>query len=135
MTVDVDLDSGQVLLKHATIAADAGQIVNPDGLSNQLEGGFFQAASWTLEEEVTFDNKGITSRDWDSYPILRFSGAPEIQTVLLNRPTYPFLGSGEGTQGPTPGAIANAIFDATGARIRELPINAARVRDALKALP
>jgi nicotinate dehydrogenase subunit B len=87
-----------------------------------LEGGFFQSASWTLQEQVMFDNKGITSQDWDSYPILRFSGAPEIETVLLNRLTLPFLGSGEAAQGPTPAAIANAIFDATGVRVRDLPI-------------
>jgi nicotinate dehydrogenase subunit B len=131
VTVNVDLETGEIQLRQAIIAADAGQIVNPDGLSNQLEGGFFQAASWTLQEQVTFDNKGITSRDWDNYPILRFSGAPEIKTILLNRPTYPFLGSGEAAQGPTPAAIANAIFDATGIRLRELPLTAARIRRAL----
>jgi CO/xanthine dehydrogenase Mo-binding subunit len=105
--------------------------VNPDGLSNQLEGGFFQAASWTLHEQVMFDNKGITSRDWDSYPILRFSGAPKLKTVLLNRPTYPFLGSGEATQGPTPAAIANAIFDATAVRMRDIPFTAVKIRQAM----
>ena len=131
VTVDVNLETGDIQIKQAYIAADAGQIVNPDGLSNQLEGGFFQAASWTLQEQVTFDNKGITSRDWDSYPILRFSGAPELKTILLNRPTYPFLGSGEATQGPTPAAIANAIFDATGVRLRELPLTAVKIRQAL----
>lgn len=131
VTLDVDPATGEILLRRATIAADAGQIVNPDGLSNQLEGGFFQAASWTLREEVTFDSSGITSRDWDSYPILRFSGAPEINTVLLNRPNLPFLGSGEATQGPTPAAIANAVFDATGIRLRHLPMTAAKVHQAL----
>jgi CO/xanthine dehydrogenase Mo-binding subunit len=96
-----------------------------------LEGGFFQAASWTLQEQVTFDNQTITSRDWNSYPVLRFSGAPEIHTVLLNRPNLPFLGSGEATQGPTPAAIANAVFDAVGLRLRELPFTAEKVRLAL----
>jgi CO/xanthine dehydrogenase Mo-binding subunit len=131
VTVEVDGESGQIHLKQAVIAADAGQIVNPDGLSNQLEGGFFQAASWALQEQVTFDNQTITGRDWDSYPILRFSGAPEIHTVLLNRPNLPFLGSGEATQGPTPAAIANAVFDTTGVRLRELPFTAEKVRQAL----
>lgn len=129
VTVKVDLESGEIQLEEAVIAADAGRIVNPDGLSNQLEGGFFQAASWTLQEQVRFDRQGITSRDWDSYPILRFSGAPKIRTVLLDRPGTPSLGAGEAAQGPTPAAIANAIFDATGVRLRELPFTAEKVRD------
>ncbi|MCB8983504.1 MAG: molybdopterin-dependent oxidoreductase [Ardenticatenaceae bacterium] len=131
VTVRVDLDTGEIHLQQATLAADAGQIVNPDGLSNQLEGGFFQAASWTLCEAVTFDEQGITSRDWDSYPILRFAGAPRLRTVLLNRPDLPFLGSGEAAQGPTPAAIANALFDATGVRLRDLPLTAGKLRRAL----
>jgi CO/xanthine dehydrogenase Mo-binding subunit len=132
VTVEVDLENGRIQLKKATIAADAGQIVNPDGLSNQLEGGFFQAASWTLAEQVSFDQDGVISRDWDSYPILRFSGSPEIKSVLLNRPNHPFLGGGEATQGPTPAAIANAIFDATGVRIRHLPLTAEKLMQQLK---
>jgi nicotinate dehydrogenase subunit B len=131
VTVAVDPESGEIQLKEAVIAADAGQIVNPDGLSNQLEGGFVQAASWTLNEAVAFDQQGITSRDWDSYPILRFSNAPVLKTVLLNRPDRPFLGSGEASQGPTPAAIANAIFDATGVRVRELPVTAVKVHRGL----
>lgn len=133
VTVAVDLENGEIQLKQVFIAADAGQIVNPDGLSNQLEGGFVQAASWTLYEQVAFDSRGITSRDWNSYPVLRFPGAPEIKTVLLNRPHLPFLGSGEATQGPTPAAIANAVFDATGVRLRDLPFTAEKVRQALAA--
>ncbi|MAU00383.1 MAG: aldehyde dehydrogenase [Anaerolineaceae bacterium] len=121
----VDRENNEIKLQRAIIAADAGQIVNPDGLSNQLEGGFFQSASWTLAEQVTFTQQGITSQDWDTYPILRFSGAPVIEVVLLNRPDQPFLGSGEATQGPTPAAIANAVFDATGLRLRHLPLNRA----------
>jgi CO/xanthine dehydrogenase Mo-binding subunit len=113
------------------IAADAGQVVNPDGLSNQLEGGFMQAASWTLFEEVKFDAHGITSRDWDSYPILRFRDAPRIETVILNRPDQPFLGSGEATQNPTPAAIANAVYDAIGIRLREIPFTPERVTSLL----
>jgi CO/xanthine dehydrogenase Mo-binding subunit len=112
-------------------AADAGQIVNPDGLSNQLEGGFLQAASWTLYEQVTFDEKGVASRDWESYPVLRCAAAPPIETVLLDRPGYPVLGAGEGAQGPTPAAIANAVYDAVGVRLRELPLTAEKVRRAL----
>jgi CO/xanthine dehydrogenase Mo-binding subunit len=114
------------------IAADAGQVVNPDGLSNQLEGGFVQAASWTLFEQVSYDAGGITSRDWDSYPILRFRDAPRIETVILNRPDLPFLGSGEASQNPTPAAIANAVFDAVGIRLREIPFTPERVLAALR---
>jgi CO/xanthine dehydrogenase Mo-binding subunit len=127
----VDRDSGEIHLDRAIIAAEAGQIVNPDGLSNQLEGGFVQAASWTLAEEVAFDHHGILSQDWDSYPVLRFSGIPVIETVLLNRPTLPFLGSGEATQNPTPAAIANAVYDAVGIRLRQIPFTPTRVKALL----
>jgi nicotinate dehydrogenase subunit B len=129
--LNVDMESGEINLGKVVIAADAGQIVNPDGLSNQLEGSFIQAASWTLNEQVTFDQQGITSRDWDSYPILRFPQAPKIETVLLNRPGFPFLGSGEAAQGPTPAAIANAIFNAVGIRLREIPFTPERVTSAI----
>jgi CO/xanthine dehydrogenase Mo-binding subunit len=124
----VDIDSGEISLEKVIIAADAGQIVNPDGLSNQLEGSFIQAASWTLNEQVTFDQQGITSRDWDTYPILRFPQAPKIETVLLNRPGFPFLGSGEAAQGPTPAAIANAVYDAVGIRLREIPFTSDKIK-------
>ena len=127
----VDRDSGEIRLLRAVMAADAGQVVNPDGLSNQIEGGFVQAASWTLYEQVTFDRSGITSRDWDSYPILRFTNAPVIETVILNRPNFPFVGAGEATQNPTPAAIANAVYDAVGIRLREIPFTPERVKAAL----
>jgi nicotinate dehydrogenase subunit B len=129
--IEVDRSNGQINLVRAIIAADAGQVVSADGLSNQLEGSFVQAASWTLNEQVNFDQQGITSRDWDSYPILRFPQAPKIETVLLNRPGMPFLGSGEAAQGPTPAAIANAVFDAIGVRLREIPFTAERVKSAM----
>jgi CO/xanthine dehydrogenase Mo-binding subunit/aerobic-type carbon monoxide dehydrogenase small subunit (CoxS/CutS family) len=129
--VTVDRESGQIAVPHAVIAADAGQVVNPDGLSNQLEGGFVQALSWTLLEEVSFDQTGVTSRDWESYPILRFTAAPVIETVLLNRPDLPFLGSGEASQNPTPAAVANAVFDAIGVRLRQIPFTPERVRAAM----
>jgi CO/xanthine dehydrogenase Mo-binding subunit len=122
--------SGAVRLERAAIAADAGQIVDPDGIANQLEGGFVQAASWTLREEVKFDRTRVTSIDWQSYPILGFGEVPEIETVLLDRPGEPWLGAGEASQGPTAAAIANAIFDATGLRVRDLPLTAERLRDA-----
>jgi len=131
--VTVDRESGQIHIDKAVIAGEAGQVVNPDGLSNQLEGGFVQAASWTLHEAVHFAANGITSRDWDSYPILRFTEAPVIETVLLNRPELPFLGAGEASQNPAPAAIANAVYDAVGIRLREIPFTRERVLAALRA--
>jgi len=133
VAVVIDLivdDYGAIQLLRAVIAADAGQIVDPDGLRNQLEGGLMQSASWTLKEQVKFDDKGIVSRDWESYPILTFAEVPEIETVLIDRPDQPFLGSGEATQGPTAAAIGNAIFYAIGLRLRRIPFTQDRVRDA-----
>jgi CO/xanthine dehydrogenase Mo-binding subunit len=128
--LQVDRGSGAIELQRAVIAADAGQVVNPDGLSNQLEGGFVQSASWTLKEQVPFDQGGILARDWDDYPILRFPDAPKVETVLINRPELPFLGSGEASQGPTPAAIANAVYAAVGVRLREIPFTPEKVKAA-----
>jgi CO/xanthine dehydrogenase Mo-binding subunit len=126
----VDDARAEIRLERGVIAADAGQVVDPDGLVNQLEGGFVQSASWTLHEEVRFDRERVTSTDWESYPILRFSEVPELETVLLDRPGEPWLGAGEATQGPTAAAIANAVFDATGLRLRDLPFTPERLRQA-----
>ena len=115
------------------IAADAGQIVDPDGLENQLEGGVVQAASWTLKEQVRFDRTRVTSVDWETYPIITFPEIPEIETVLIDRPGAPYLGAGEATQGPTVGAIANAVYDAIGVRLRDLPFTPDNVRAAVAA--
>ncbi|TMQ23587.1 MAG: xanthine dehydrogenase family protein molybdopterin-binding subunit [Deltaproteobacteria bacterium] len=132
MAVELTVDdaSAEVRLARAVIAGDAGQIVDPEGIANQLEGGFVQAASWTLHEQVTFDRTRVTSTDWQSYPILGFAEVPEVETVLLDRPGQPWLGAGEASQGPTAAAIANAIFDATGLRVRDLPLTADRLRSA-----
>jgi nicotinate dehydrogenase subunit B len=121
-------DAAEVCLHRMVIVADAGQVVDPGGLTAQLEGGALQAASWTLYEAVTFDSGGITSRDWESYPILSFDNVPEIETLLLDRPDAPFLGAGEATSGPTAAAIANAIKDATGLRLRRLPFTPDAIR-------
>ena len=123
----VDRNSGRIAFKRVVIAADAGQVVNPDGLSNQLEGGFAQAASWTLFEEVAFDARGITSVDWETYPIMTFESAPKIETLILNRPELPMLGAGEAAQIPTPAAIANAITDAVGLRLRDIPFRPEKI--------
>ena len=114
-------------------AVDAGLIINPDGLKNQIEGGVVQAISWTLKEEVKFDDTRVTSDDWASYPILTFSEVPPIEVVLINRPGTPFLGTGEASQGPTGAALANAVHDATGVRFRRLPLTPDRVRAGLSA--
>jgi nicotinate dehydrogenase subunit B len=131
--LQVDDSTAEARVSHAVIAADAGQIIDPNGLANQLEGGLIQSASWTLKEAVRFDRTRVTSTDWESYPILSFRETPEIETVLLDRPGMPFLGAGEATQGPTAGAIANAVFDALGVRLRDLPFTPERIRDALAA--
>jgi nicotinate dehydrogenase subunit B len=131
--LSVNRQSGHVRLERAVVAVDAGQIVNPDGLSNQLEGAFIQSASWTLKEQVAFDSHGVISVDWHSYPILRFRDAPVVETVLLNRPGQPYLGVGEGAHGPVPAAIANAVFDAAGIRLRQIPFTPERVRAAMNA--
>ena len=130
--LEVDRATGAIRLLRAVIAADAGQVVDPDGLANQLEGGFVQAASWTLKEEVRFDASRITSLDWESYPILTFPEIPAIETVLLDRPGEPWLGSGEAATGPTPAAIANAVFHATGQRLRRIPFTPTQVQAALE---
>jgi CO/xanthine dehydrogenase Mo-binding subunit len=129
LVADVEVtEAGEVRVRRVTAATDAGLVVNPDGVRNQIEGGVVQAASWTLIEEVTFDSqRGITSRDWRSYPILGFEQVPEVEVVLLDRPSEPSLGAGEAAQGPTAAAIANAVADATGVRVRELPMRPERV--------
>jgi len=126
-------DDARVQLRRAVIAADSGEIIDRQGLTSQLEGGLLQAASLTLYEEVDYDAYGITSRDWESYPILAFDNVPMIETVLIERPGEPFLGVGEATMGPTAGAIANAIYDAVGLRLRRVPFTPDAVRSAALA--
>jgi len=131
--VVVDLrvdDAAEAHVSRVTIAADAGQIVDHDGLRLQIEGGALQGLSWTLLEQVTYDSGGVTSRDWDTYPILRFDEVPEVDTVLIDRPGEPYLGPSECSLAPTAAAIANAIFHATGLRLRRLPFNADAIRAA-----
>jgi nicotinate dehydrogenase subunit B len=132
--VEVRRDTGEVRLLRVVCAVDNGEAVNPDGIRNQIEGGIVQSASWTLSEEVSFDRTRVTSRDWAGYPILRFPQVPHsIEVHIVGRPGQPFLGTGEAAQGPTSAMIANAVADATGARIRQLPLSRDRVRTALLA--
>jgi len=116
-------------VKRLTIAVDVGEAINPDGVINQIEGGAIQATSWVLKERVRFDRQRITSNTWSSYPILRFSEVPEVQVELIQRPDSEPLGAGEAAHGPVTAAIANAVFDALGVRVRNLPIT----RDSLIA--
>ncbi|MGU7782095.1 molybdopterin cofactor-binding domain-containing protein [Burkholderia sp. PU8-34] len=136
MAVEISVvpETGQVILEHADAAVDAGQVVSPDGIRNQIEGGIVQAASWTLYEELKYDTQRIRSFDWSSYPILRFSAAPRsVRVHLINRPGAPFLGAAEASMGPTAGALANAIFDATGQRMREMPFGGEGLRKRIDA--
>jgi nicotinate dehydrogenase subunit B len=129
--VEVDPTSGVIKVPHAIAVADAGQIINPDGLANQIEGGIIQSTSWTLHEQVQFDRDGITSRDWQGYPILTMGDVPHVEVELIDRPAEKSLGAGEGSQGPAVAAIVNAFANATGKRIRELPLTRDRVKAAL----
>jgi CO/xanthine dehydrogenase Mo-binding subunit len=103
-------------------AVDAGEVINTDGLKNQTEGGMIQSASWTLMEQVRFDTQHITSRDWVSYPIMRFNQVPDVEVVILNQPTEKAMGAGEAVQAPAAAAIVNAIHKACGKRVRQLPV-------------
>ena len=129
--VEVDRATGAVRVLKATAAADAGQIVNPDGLRNQIEGGIVQGTSWTLKEQIVTDVNGIASRDWASYPILTFPEVPQVEVTLIDQPGLPWLGAGEAAQGPITAAIANAVAHAAGARVRDLPLTPDRVKRAL----
>jgi nicotinate dehydrogenase subunit B len=132
--VEVNGETGRPRLVRAVAAVDAGQVVNPDGLTNQIEGAIVQSMSWTLYEAVTFDDTRITSIDWQTYPILRFNAVPDSIIVhIIDRPGKPFLGSGETGQGPAAASIANAIADATGKRLRNLPLTRKRIKDAIDA--
>lgn len=132
LEIEVERETGRCRILRVVAAIDSGEIVNPDGIRNQTEGGIIQAASWTLYETVTFDESGITSTDWSSYPIMRFGSVPEsIDVQVMERPGEPFLGTGEAAQGPTPAAIANAIRHATGRRLYDIPFRAERVKSAI----
>lgn len=125
--------SEEVRVTRMWAAVDVGQAINPDGVINQIEGGIIQSVSWTLKERVDFDRQGVTTRNWTDYPILSFVEAPEVEVVLINRSEAPPVGAGEGTQGPVSAAIANAIHNALGVRMRDMPFTRDRVVAALSA--
>ncbi|WP_168790976.1 xanthine dehydrogenase family protein molybdopterin-binding subunit [Paraburkholderia aromaticivorans] len=131
--LSVERETGMVRVEHAVAAVDCGQIVNPDGVRNQIEGGIIQSSSWTLYEELQFDTKQIRSFDWSSYPIMRFPAVPaSVKVHLIDRPGMPFLGSAEASMGPTAGALANALFDATGKRLRQMPLGGDNLRKQIE---
>ena len=131
--VEVNPRNGRIRVLRAATAADAGHLVNPDGVANQIEGGLIQSLGWTLKEEVKFDNTRVLSEDWASYPILTFAETPPVTVELVNVPDAAFLGTGEASQGPAGAALANAVFDATGVRFRTLPFTPDRIRAGLRA--
>ncbi|TAI64828.1 molybdopterin cofactor-binding domain-containing protein [Bradyrhizobium sp. Leo170] len=134
VAVEIELSrlNGVIRVRRIVAAVDTGQIVNPDGVRNQIEGGILQAMSWTLFERVTFDRTRVTSVDWSAYPIMRFDRVPEsVEVHLVDRPGDAFYGVAEAAQGPTGAALANAIRDATGVRFHDLPITSARIKRAI----
>ncbi|HEY4202560.1 MAG TPA: molybdopterin cofactor-binding domain-containing protein [Devosiaceae bacterium] len=134
MDIDVDLDTGKVKIGRVVAAIDSGEIVNPDGIRNQTEGGIIQSASWTLYERVRFNDTRITSVDWSTYPIMRFGAIPaSIDISIMDRPGEAFLGTGEAAQGPTPACVANAIRSAIGVRLYEIPLTAEKIKAAMAA--
>ena len=121
--VVAEIEAGtEIRARHIWIAVDVGRAINPDGIANQTEGGAIQATSWALKEAVAFDRTRITSDSWDTYPILRFSEVPQVQVEIISDPECPSLGAGESAHGPVAGALGNAVRDALGVRVRDLPL-------------
>ncbi len=127
--VEADTD---IRVRRLWLVVDVGRVINPDGVINQVEGGAVQSASWTLREQVRFDRDRITSAGWDSYPILRFTDTPELMVRVMDAPGEAEVGAGEVAQGPVAGAIGNAVTDAVGVRVRDLPLTRERVARAIE---
>jgi nicotinate dehydrogenase subunit B len=132
--VEVNKDTGEIRVTRVCASHDCGEMVNPDGVANQVEGGVLQTVSRTLMEAVTWDRNKVTSIDWVSYPILRHTQAPKVEVALIDRPGQVSWGAGEPTACAIPAAIANAVFDATGARLRSVPLTPDKVKAALAGL-
>ena len=113
------------------MAVECGKIVNPDGIVNQMEGGAIQSTSWALREQVNFDASQMTTRSWADYPILTYAEVPRVKVSLIDLPSAPSLGAGEGAQGPVVGAIANAFARLTGKRLRDVPFTPEKVKAIL----
>ena len=129
--VEVDVSTGKVRIVKTVIAIICGRIINPEGMRHQVEGGLIQGLSRSLLEEIKYDQNRVTDSDWRSYPIFRFSDIPQIETILIDQPESDPDGMGELASIPTAAAVSNAIFDATGARVREIPFTPDRVKSAL----
>ena len=123
----------EVRVRRLWLAVDVGRAINPDGVANQIEGGAVQSASWTIREQVRFDRHRITSASWDTYPVLRSAEAPEVTVQIVDAPAEPELGAGEISLGPVAGAIGNAVADAVGVRVRDLPLTRERIVRAIEA--
>lgn len=126
----IDASGQAVRVKKLCIAVDVGLVINPDGVVNQIEGGAVQTVSWVLKEAVQFDSTQVLSTDWGSYPILRFSEVPEVQVRIVSQPNQKSLGAGEATHGPVAAAVGNALADALGVRVRDLPMTPERIQQA-----
>ena len=120
----------EIRVRRLVAAVDVGLVINPDGVANQIEGGAIQATSWTLKEAVRFDRTRVTSAAWEDYPILKFSEVPAVEVEIVSRPDAAWVGAGEAAQGPTAAAIANAVCDALGVRVRDLPLTPERIAAA-----
>ena len=123
--------TGNIVVKKIFAAMDVGLAVNPGLVENQIIGQAVQSVSRVLKEEVTFNKTGVTSLDWNSYPVLRFAEHPEVVPIVVQRMEEPSSGAGEEVMGATAAAVANAFFDATGSRLRQYPMTPERVRTAL----
>jgi CO/xanthine dehydrogenase Mo-binding subunit len=123
MAMEVAVDrAGKITVRRVTCAHDCGLVINPDGLRNQIEGCILQTLGRALHEETTFDRARVTSVDWKSYPILSFPEVPQVEVALIDRPSLPPMGAGEAATAPVAAALANAVFDATGVRLRRVPL-------------
>jgi CO/xanthine dehydrogenase Mo-binding subunit len=131
-TVEVNRKTGAIAVKHFAVVHDCGQIINPDGVKNQVEGNVLQTVSRVLKEQVTFDRSRVTSVDWASYPILTFPEIPDVDIDLIDRVTDKPWGAGEPSAAVVPAAISNAVCDATGVRLRSVPFTRQKVLAALK---
>ena len=131
-TIEVNRKTGVIGAKHFAIVQDCGQIINPDGVKNQVEGNVLQTVSRVLKEQVRFDRSRVTSIDWASYPILTFPEIPDVDIDLIDRPTEKPWGVGEPATAVVPAAISNAVWDAVGVRLRSVPFMPEKVLAALK---
>ncbi len=122
----------EVRVSRLTLAVDVGLVINPDGVRNQIEGGAIQSTSWTVKEQVKLGERGVASVGWEDYPILKFSEVPAVEIELIDRPELPPVGAGEAAQGPAAAAIANAVENALGVRVRDLPLTPERILAAIE---